>query len=96
MISVLRKAIFLVLLISVIAGIAGFFYGKFYLAGKGVSWWLPENLSDRDAFIIVGTIHNFSYAGGLAAVCIAAVYIFKTYKVIKAKQNAACSEKSVL
>ena len=90
MFSTLRKAVFLVLTITISAGFAGYLYGNFYLAGRPVNWWMPEDLSDRKAFIIVGSIHHFSYAGGLAAACIAAVYIFKTYKVVKAKQNADC------
>lgn len=84
----LRKAIILVLLITAMAGIAGFFYGKFYLTGKEVSWWLPENLSDRDAFIIVGSIHNFSYASGLFALILALVYIFKIKDTLNPQQKS--------
>ena len=86
--KVLRKAIILVLLITAMAGIAGFFYGKLYLTGKEVNWWLPENLSDRDAFIIVGCMHNFSYEGGLIALITALVYIFKTKASSKLEQKS--------
>nr|WP_294903224.1 hypothetical protein [uncultured Lacibacter sp.] len=96
MLSTLRKAVLLVLAITVIAGVAGYLYGSFYLAVRPVNWWMPEDLSDKNAFIIVGSMHNFSYAGGLAAACIAVVYIFKTYKVVKAKQNTDCLKESVL
>lgn len=45
--TAIMKAITVVLLIAVITGIAGFFYGKFYLTKAGVNWWLPENLIDK-------------------------------------------------
>lgn len=87
MMKVLRKAIILVLVISITASIAGFFYGKFYLAGKAVSWWLPEKLANRDAFIIVGSIHNFSYAGGLVGLISGIVYLFKRKASLNPQQK---------
>lgn len=88
MMKILWKAIILVLLTTAIAGIAGFLYGKLYLAEKAVSWLLPEKLSDSNAFIIVGSMHNFSYAGGVIALISSLVYIFKTKASSKLEQKS--------
>lgn len=78
----MRKAIInaigLVYITAIIAGIAGFFYGKYYLASAGVDWWLPDNLVHKNNFITVGSIHNFSYAGGLLGWLAGVVYLLRT------------------
>lgn len=38
MVKALRKAFFHVFIVTVVFGVAGYLYGKFYLAGKYVSW----------------------------------------------------------
>ncbi|RXK59243.1 hypothetical protein ESA94_13965 [Lacibacter luteus] len=76
MASVLKKSLFLVILIAVLTGIGGFVYGKFILVNNGVSWWLPDDLIDKSSFIIVGSIHNSSYLGGIAGLLTATVYMF--------------------
>ena len=73
----IKKGILLVFLTVVLAGIAGYFYGRFYLAGTGVRWWLPADLEDRSHFIITGSIHNFSYAGGLLGLFIALAWMIR-------------------
>jgi hypothetical protein len=62
----------------VLAGLAGFLYGKYYLAKAGVSWWLPANLAHKNDFITVGSIHNFGYAGGLTGLLIGLLYLLRT------------------
>jgi len=69
----IQKAIFITFCFAVAMGLFGFLYGSFILTKTGVDWWLPENLSDKSAFITVGSIHNFSYLGGLLGL-IAGVY----------------------
>ena len=85
MIAVLKKAIRLLLMITVVTGVAGFLYGKFYLAKTGVGWWLPEDLADKSSFIIVGSIHNFSYLGGAIGLLVAIVCL--VFRKIRSKQN---------
>jgi hypothetical protein len=51
--------------IAFLCGIFGLAYGRFHLAITGVDWWLPENLADRTSFIAVGSMHNYSYFGGI-------------------------------
>ena len=62
---------------AIAAGGAGFLYGKYYLTNTSVNWWLPADLLDKNAFITVGSIHNFSYAGGLLGLIIGALYLLK-------------------
>lgn len=75
MLRVIRKAISLVFLVTIVTGLAGFFYGKLHLAKAGVNWWLPEYLVDKNNFIIVGSIHNFSYLGGLFGLITGVIYL---------------------
>jgi hypothetical protein len=62
----------------VLAGLAGFFYGKYYLTTTGVNWWLPDGLVHKSDFITVGSIHNFGYAGGLLGLLFGIFYLLKT------------------
>lgn len=61
----IKKAVVIVFCVAVVTGFIGFLYGKFYLVKSGVDWWMPDDLIHKDNFIIVGSIHNFSYLGGL-------------------------------
>ncbi len=69
------KAICLIFIIAILFGCIGFLYGKFYLEKTDVDWWLPENLIDKNSFITVGSIHNFSYLGGLIGLFLAILYL---------------------
>ncbi len=56
------KAIGTLLLITAICGSIGYLYAKYsHTTGNG---YIPENLTDLKSYIIVGCMHNFSYAGG--------------------------------
>jgi hypothetical protein len=57
-----------------LTGLIGLVYGKFYLAHTEVSWWLPDKLVDKSSFISVGSMHNFSYLGGLTGLIAAIFY----------------------
>jgi hypothetical protein len=65
MLSGIKRATLITLVITMICGVVGFFYGKYYLSNHRINWYLPENVIDRKSFIIVGSIHNSSYLGGL-------------------------------
>lgn len=71
------KAVALVLLITMLTGLTGLAYGWLYLADAGVNWHLPEGLVDRKHFIMVGSMHNFSYLGGLLGLIGAVIYQFR-------------------
>jgi LytS/YehU family sensor histidine kinase len=68
------KAIFVTIIVAFITGLIGLAYGKFYLANTGVNWWLPDSLIDTKNFIAVGSMHNFSYLGGLTGVIAGVIY----------------------
>ncbi|MBD2716622.1 hypothetical protein IC231_16365 [Hymenobacter sp. BT646] len=80
LVSVILRAVRLAFALTAIAGIAGFLYGRFSLIHTGVTWWLPENLMDKAAFITVGSIHNFGYAGGLLGLLSGTLYIVANRK----------------
>lgn len=71
------KAMLLTICVSWLTGLIGLAFGKFYLAEKGVNWWLPENLIDTKNFIAVGSMHNFSYLGGLFGLVTGVIYHVK-------------------
>ena len=85
----IKKAIGLTFCVAILTGFIGFLYGKFYLTKIGVDWWLPESLVDKDNFIIVGSIHNFSYLGGLFGLVIGIVFLIRRNKVERATHKHA-------
>ncbi|MHB1277676.1 MAG: hypothetical protein ACYC1Q_04695 [Bacteroidia bacterium] len=68
------KAIVLTVLVAFTTGLIGLAFGKLYLADAGVDWWLPDNLVDRENFIAVGSMHNYSYLGGLTGPIAGVIY----------------------
>ena len=68
------RATVITITVAFITGLIGLAYGKFYLANQGVDWWLPDNLINQGAFIMVGSMHNFSYLGGLLGLIAGIVY----------------------
>jgi hypothetical protein len=80
--TAINTALVIVFAITVFFSFAGYFWGRFYLVNKGVDWWLPEDLLDRDNFIIVGSIHNFSYIGGAVGLLLAIVYMFRNKNIL--------------
>lgn len=74
------KAFLLTTGIALLTGIIGLGYGKLFLTEHRPNWNLPENLIDFDNFIMVGTMHNFSYLGGLIGLIIGIIYSVKQIK----------------
>ncbi|HEU4471160.1 MAG TPA: hypothetical protein VFR58_08760 [Flavisolibacter sp.] len=81
----IRRAVLIVFCVALAMGLAGFLYGKLVLAKTGVDWWMPENLADKEAFIAVGSTHNFSYLGGLTGLITCIVYLVKRRRTQYAK-----------
>ncbi|HEX5316216.1 MAG TPA: hypothetical protein VFX22_06145 [Candidatus Kapabacteria bacterium] len=78
------QALGLVLLVTVVSGFAGWWYGRHVLAEKGVTWRIPDNLADKPAYITAGTIHNFSYAGTLIGMLAGIVFLLiRNYRIRK-------------
>ncbi|MES2485386.1 MAG: hypothetical protein V4581_05465 [Bacteroidota bacterium] len=83
------KAIGITIAISFITGLAGLLYGWLFLmdkftALKAAGWQLPEGLDEPGNFIIVGSMHNFSYIGGALGLAVGIVFVFRKNKSILA------------
>ena len=87
MFKVTMKAVFITVIVAFATGLIGLAYGNLFLADKGVDWWLPENLIDRENFISVGSMHNFSYLGGLFGLIAGIIFSIKQKKKNALKQS---------
>ena len=81
------KAIITTVIIAFVTGLIGLGYGKLYLAETGVNWWMPDNLIDTDNFIAVGSMHNFSYFGGLIGLIGGIIYNLKQKRKLSRINN---------
>lgn len=82
------KAIIVTVVIAFATGLIGLAYGKVYLAETGVNWWLPDNLIDTKNFIAVGSMHNFSYLGGLTGLIAGSIYSIRQKQKIDNENNS--------
>ncbi|NRT16655.1 hypothetical protein HNP99_003026 [Flavobacterium sp. 28A] len=74
------KAFCLTIAIALITGIVGLGFGKLFINDNLADWNLPENVLDVNHFIMVGSMHNFSYLGGLIGLVFAVIYSVKQKK----------------
>jgi len=65
-------------------GILGILVGQFIISNLNANWNLPADLTDRKSFLTAGTVHNFSYIGGI----IGLIYGIIVQLKIKKKANA--------
>lgn len=86
--TALNKALLLILVTTVLLGCCGFVYGKYIQDPARVNWWLPENLQDKNNFILVGSIHNFSYLGGLTGLLSSMIYLMMRNRKIRQMKSA--------
>ena len=78
MFQVVLRAIIIAVIITILAGFVGLIYGSAFF--QHANWKLPINIIDEKSFIIVGSMHNFSYLGGLIGLIIGIKYILAEYK----------------
>ena len=75
------NALLIAILVTFITGILGLFYGFFFLSHKPRSnfeeWFIPYNLENFRNFIAVGSMHNFSYIGGILGLIVTIFYSYK-------------------
>ena len=76
------RAFLLTTVIALLTGVIGLGYGKLFLTENPPNWFLPKNLIDIDNFIMVGSMHNFSYLGGLIGLVFGIIYSVKQKKEI--------------
>lgn len=74
------QSFIITILIAFIVGIIGLFYGFIYLSNQPLeyfqNWFIPNNLENFKNFIAVGSMHNFSYLGGLIGMIIGIIWQF--------------------
>ena len=80
------QALGITLLVVMVSAGIGYLYGHGTLSVRGVSWWIPPNVTDRPAFITAGTIHNASYVGG--AIGLVAGIIFLLLKKARLRKRS--------
>lgn len=71
------RALLINLLVAFITGLTGLVYGKFFITISGLNWYFPDNLIDLENFVAVGSMHNFSYLGGIIGLIAGCVYTIK-------------------
>jgi len=78
MFTITLKSFLLTMLIAFLTGLVGLAYGYFVLADRPreefYNWYIPNNLVDVKSFITVGSMHNFSYLGGLIGLVVGMIY----------------------
>ncbi|MFD0861482.1 hypothetical protein ACFQ1M_04635 [Sungkyunkwania multivorans] len=67
--------------IAIGIGIMGILVGTFLISNLNANWNLPAELTDRKGFLIAGTMHNFSYVGGMIGLIYGIIYQLKIKKV---------------
>jgi len=81
MIQVSIKSILIAIATTFTSGILGLVYGKIYLANQHISifesWYIHKNLVDFKNFISVGSMHNFSYVGGVFGLIFGIIYLIR-------------------
>lgn len=87
MISTTIKAFLVTIGVAFVTAIYGFFKGYVDLSNQPKdnfsNWYIPDNLVDFKSFIIVGSIHNHSYLGGLIGLFVAIAYVLFKKRTIR-------------
>lgn len=61
-------------------GIIGILIGKFIISNLNINWNVPADLDDLKSFLTAGTMHNFSYFGGIIGLIYGIIYQLKLKK----------------
>jgi hypothetical protein len=79
--KIMRRAIMngirVIFVTAILFAVIGFLWGKYYVVKTDMNWSLPDGLIDKNRFIIVGSIHNFSYLGAVAGILLAIIYMVR-------------------
>ena len=68
--------------IAIGIGIVGILVGKFIISNLNLDWKIPTDLNDRKNFMTAGTMHNFSYFGGIIGLIYGIIYQLKIKKPV--------------
>ncbi|WP_291725905.1 hypothetical protein [Bernardetia sp.] len=87
MFKVSLQAIFINIVVALFVGLMGLIYG--YSRWGNVSrehlpnWNIPDSVIDFNSFVMVGSMHNFSYIGGILGLVLAIIWQVRSKKRIK-------------
>ncbi|HEX8427259.1 hypothetical protein [Hymenobacter sp.] len=85
--SAIWRGVMLTMSVAAVTGLLGLLYGYSYLNSHQPDWPFPDNLVDRASFIAVGSMHNFSYLGGLLGLVAGIIYQLKVRSKVKAQHR---------
>lgn len=74
MLKIVANSIGLVFLIAIAIGIIGLVFGGIYMAHYSVNWHVPTKIINRNDFIAVATMSEFTHIGGVVGIIIAIFY----------------------
>lgn len=74
-------SIYRTILIVIVFGFLGKVIGKLVIVNFEFDWKLPKNLINQESFIIAGTIHVFSYLGGVIGLIYGVLFLVKSKKL---------------
>ena len=91
------KSFFITIIIAFVTGLTGLVYGYLFLADKSLTefpnWYIPDNLINFDDFIAVGSMHNFSYIGGLIGLVGGLTYTLNEWRRLGNKREPYLRER---
>ena len=68
------------LAIAIGIGLLGIVVGELIISEIDGYWIIPGSVTDKNAFLTVGTMHTFSYIGGLIGLILGVIYQFRLKK----------------
>lgn len=74
-------SIYRTILIVIVFGFLGIIIGKLVIVNFDFDWNLPKNLINQESFIVAGTMHNFSYIGGIIGLIYGVLFLVKSKKL---------------
>jgi hypothetical protein len=91
MINVAVKAFLVIIAVAFVTGLVGLCVGYLVLANEPsesfTDWFIPANLVDFKSFIAVGSMHNYSYLGGIVGTFVGFAYIQWRKRMFKREQS---------
>jgi len=91
MLNVAVKTFLVIIAVAFLTGLVGLCIGYTVLANEPresfTNWFIPNNLVDFKSFIAVGSMHNYSYLGGMLGTLVGFAYIHWRKWMFKKEQS---------
>ena len=71
---------------TILFGFIGIIVGKLVLLNLNFNFSIPQEVVHKDNFTVAGTMHNFSYFGGLVGTILGIIYLIKlkrNFQIVK-------------